>query len=401
VEIASLYGVSESAVRNWIEAAREGRLNLELHEHAGRFFIASTPNNKLIMQQQAEQGKKYRNAAHHRVITPAPEFYKIYNSAQVADIVSELDIYREIPLKYSYFNGGAELWDKHVQKLIDEPALDFWTFTNKLMNLNKAYIGDLLGDSRRVNIIDLGAGTAMPDKVLMTYLIEQGILGRYIGIDLSEAMLSITRKNLTSWFGDQIAIETYVRDINIERFNDLLIEESFHHSSKKPINIVLLLGGTIANFRSPKQALGLIRSSMGRNDLLIYSERLDTSSSRPYFDFSPEVEKLEQLSARHRIMLDLLNIDESCYEVEQVFDEKKQERFIHARLKVSLSIRFELNGGERTIDINRGETILIWRGGQDRDVLGYVQQLNESGFNINSCSTMDNEYFLAIAAIKV
>lgn len=401
VELASLYGVSESAVRNWIEAAREGRLNLQLHEQAGRFYITNSPQNRLTMQQQAKQGKKYRNAAHHKVITPSSEFYKLYSVTQVADMVSELDIYREIPLKYSYFDGGAEMWDQHVQKLVDGPALDYWTFTNKLMTLHRDYISDFLEDSKRVNIVDLGAGNAMPDKVLMTHLVEKGILGRYIGIDLSESMLDITRRNLNSWFGDQVAVETHVLDINTQRFNDLLVDESFSHSVDNPVNIVLLLGGTIANFRSPAQALDVIRSSMGRNDLLIYTNRLSTSSSRPYFDFGPNIERLEQLSPRHRLVLDLLGIDETCYDVEQIFDEKRQERSIRARLKVSLSLRFELHGGERTIDINKGESLLVWRGGQEQDAFGYIQQLNDSGFRIiNSSTTKDNEYFLAIAGIK-
>lgn len=400
VELATIYRVSESAVRNWIEAARSGRLDLELHEQDGRSYIVNTPENRLIMEKLAERGKKFRNAAHHLAIEPSPEFYERYKTTQVVEIASSIDTYREIPLKYSYFGDGAKLWDEQVTHAEGPvPGSSLMSSTMQLLSLSDSYLDYLLGASKRVNIIDLGPGNAMPVRDLILGLLEKKVLGRYIGIDLSEPMLQIAKDNIDSWFGDTVHVETYARDITTEPFSDLLVDEYFAHAADNPVNIVVLFGGTIMNSRAPIEALQNIRRSMGKADLLIYADSL-AGNLDPYFSLNLEAEKIDQLSSRHRRIPDLLNIDPSSYEVEQAYNMQTQTRSIGIRLKSAVSLRFKLAGGERIIGIDKGEVITVWQA-LYVDAFDFIKQFHKSGFKVMYSSTTDDgEYSLAMATIK-
>jgi uncharacterized SAM-dependent methyltransferase len=400
VELAGLYHVSEKTIRNWIESAQRSRVELELYDHNSKTHIANTTKNKLLLEELVERGKKHRPALFHKTAKPSPEFYKLYNTTQVVEIAASIDTYREIPLKFSYFDGGAAYWDQYMEKLAQEPTLNMLTGTGKLLALSEGYIDSLIGSSKRVNVIDLGPGNALPAKDLLAYTQAKGVLGRYIGVDLSESMLNIARRNIATWFGDLITMETYIRDFETEQFNDSLVGEYFGRASDNPVNLVLLFGGTLTNFRSPVETLQVVRRSMGKNDLLLYNDKLDTPDTRRYFDFGIKENKNETLSSRHRIVLDLLNIDESCYEVEQSFDSKKHIRSICIRLKLALSLKFEIDQGERTIHLDKGETILIWRA-LHQNGLEIIQQFDASGFRtLHTSTTMDGEYFFSVAGVK-
>ena len=61
-ELAKIYNVSEKSVRNWIQAARSGKLDLQLYEHNGRLAIANITKNTETIKKLAENGKKYKNS---------------------------------------------------------------------------------------------------------------------------------------------------------------------------------------------------------------------------------------------------------------------------------------------------------------------------------------------------
>ena len=119
-EIAALFHVSEKAARNWVEATQQGKLNLELFEKDGRFFIANTSKNMQVMEDLVSERKKFKNTRSYKVITPKPEFYDLFSPEQIYEIITNLEIHREIPRQYSYFNGGAGHWDLYAQRLAAE-----------------------------------------------------------------------------------------------------------------------------------------------------------------------------------------------------------------------------------------------------------------------------------------
>lgn len=393
VELSEIYHVSEGAVRRWIEGARQGRLDLQLYEHNGRDHIANTAKNKRIIEGLIARNKKFSKA--HKVTTPNSVFYSLYTPRQIIDIAVNLDMHREIPLQYDYFGEGAQWFDAYSHRLWEEQEANALTATVDLLGANADNLRSLLGGYERVNVIDIGVGNGLPVKELLTHLAyDEDILGRYIGIDISADMLKVAEQNLNSWL-QGIEFEGHVRDITFERFDDLLINED----PSTTANIVLLLGGTINNFKWPDEVLRVIYHSMGRNSLLVTARKLDTPDSRRYFDFHAGQE-LPRLSRNHTLMLSHLGINESMYEVEQGYDDEKHMRFIKIILKVDLVINFTINNKKRPVYIQRGESILLWRAWH-QNTFEVIEQLRNNGFTLEAtCTTPDESFLLTISRAR-
>ena len=393
-ELAKIYGTSEKSVRNWIQAAREGKLELQLYEEKGKFLIENTAKNTFTIETLVAKGRKYKNTRGHKVITPLPKFYDLYSPKQIVDIMANLDIYRESPVQYTYFNSGAQRWDKYTQNLLNQTTPNSLTNTLQLLDLNLGYIDALLGDCSGVNIIDIGVGNALPIRGVLEHFIEKGLLKRYIGIDISKELLHIAKQNISSWFKDEVLFEGHIRNINYDRFDDLLVAESFGAEANSTVNLVFFLGGTISNMRQPNHALSTIHDSMGKRDFLFISKKLDTEKSRRYFEMA--VQGNQEIN----LVLKLLNIDESLYTLEQFFDEQKMVRQARARLNVAIAIKFQLYDQERVIEFNKDETILLWRA-RHQTALETLKQFDANGFELlQATRSKDQEYLSLISKIK-
>jgi uncharacterized SAM-dependent methyltransferase len=396
-ELAKLYNISEKSVRNWIEAAENGKLNLELYSHNGKSLIADTMSNSPIINDLVEKGRKYRNSRSHKVVRPGEKFYSLFDEDQVIDIINNLAIYNEIPGGYTYFGEGADYWDDYTNHLFESKDGNTLTSNIDLLDFDLASIESFTADYDRVNIIDVGPGNGLPVKKLLSNLVEKNRLKRYVAIDMSKDMLTIAEQNIRNWFGDKVEFEGHVKDISYERFRDVLVTDSFSDSST--VNIVLLFGTVITNFREPEQVLHVIRDSMGKDDILMTFLKLDSNKSRRFFDFNIDSDKA-MLSLQDKFILDLLNIEESFYEVQQFYDEHKKSRIIQVQLKVSLRIEFQIGKLKKNIDMHKGDTILLWRAWHysDFEIIGTYDK-NNFGL-VQATKSKDLEYLLLTTKIK-
>lgn len=395
-----MYPISEKAVRNWIAAAKEGKLELALYEKGDKTYIANTSQNAAIIEKLVEERRKFVNSRGRKTVKPKSEFYEIYNKDQIFDIITNLETYGEIPLKYSYFNGGAEYWDKYAQKLANEGVPNILNRTEQLLNIEYEYISHIIDEFDQVNVIDVGPGNGLPAKGFLEKLLSEKRLNRYIALDISRPMLEIVQKNMLQWFGNDLKFEAYEKDISQDRFKDILGVDVVSLDGKTTCNIILVLGGIMANFRSPADAWRTIHSSMGKNDVLIYADKLDSETAKRFFDFNPDPDVIESLSPRHRLVLDYLNIDESMYNVERYFDEQESCRVIQIRFTIALTILFEFEGSTHQLNFDKGDTILIFRARQQESPV-VLRQIQENGFNpLQISETRDHEYILTISEIQ-
>jgi uncharacterized SAM-dependent methyltransferase len=399
-ELVNNYHVSLKTVHNWIDSAKQGKLELQLHEHNGRTYVANTPTNLVALADLADKGKKYRNNLHHKIVTPKPEFYDLYSPRQILDIISNLTIHREIPRQYNYMDGGASNWDRYTQRLWQEDNSNLLKSTINLINSNLQDIDRLLEGAKKINVVDIGPGNAFPVKTLLEHLLSKGLLNRYVAIDISESMLEIAAKNIKEWFDGRVSFEGYVRDFTYEQFDDVLVDDMLGAEADTTINLALLLGATPMNCRAPYDAMKVIRHSLGQKDLLIYSDKPDTELDRRYFNFNPEPNSAVVLSPNHSFIFDLLNIDESLYDVEMGFNEQKRIRFIRVRLRSSLAVDFRLDKGERRVDLQKGDTILLWRAWH-QTTLELISGFEEIGLTLLQASlTQDRQYLLTISGVS-
>jgi uncharacterized SAM-dependent methyltransferase len=386
-------------VHNWIDASKHKKLGLKLHEQKGRTYIANIPQNILLLEQFAEKGKKYRNSLHHKTATPTPEFYNLYSRKQILDIISNLTIHKEIPRQYNYFDQGSVNWERFADHQWEEKTPNLLKGTIDLLRANFEAIDRLVKGHSLINVIDIGPGNALPVRDLLNHLLEKGILHRYIAIDISEEMLHIAGRNIKEWFGDSVQFEGHVRDITFERFDDLLVDDMLDKNAEETINLALLLGATPMNFQAPYDLLKVIYSSLGHDDLLIYTDKPDTEADRRYFAVNADP-GASALSAKYSFIFDLLNIDESLYDVEMGFNVEQRVRYIRVRLKVALTIKFEFENGERNVKFDKGDTILLWRAWH-QTALELISEFDKTGFTLlQSSLTKDRQYFLSISGVE-
>jgi SAM-dependent methyltransferase len=384
-------------VRNWVQAAQDGKLDLQLFEQNGKLCVANTTKNTTLIQNLVEKGKKYKNRRGFRVVTPTKEFYDSYNQQQILDIISNLSIHNEIPTQYTYVDGAAKYWDDYANRLNTEQTPNILTKTVELLDVAGPNIDRLVDEHRKVNVVDLGPGNGLPIRSTLARLLSLGKLNRYIAIDGSKEMLEILEDNIRKWFGDAVKFEGYVRDFSYERFDDLFVDD-YKIKDAVPVNLVCLIGGTLSNFRSPERALHSINSSLGLDDLFIYTGYLDTPNSRRYFDFNTS---RPNQKLRSELILGLLNIHESFYEIEQIYDEAKKARSGSFRLKIDLSIKFELgNGGVRYVELQKNTPILLWRHWHNSST-DLIEQFDKNGFDLMlATKTRSQEYLLLASKIK-
>lgn len=399
-ELAKLYHVSEKSVRNWIDASKQDKLDLQLYEQAGKLHIANTSKNTALIEKLVSKGKKYKNSRGYKRINPSAKFYEQYDTKQIFDIISNMEVYREIPYQYTYFDGGAQHWNLYTEKLLTEPSSNYLKDIIELLHNNTEYIDQLIGEDTKINIIDIGVGNGLPVRPLLEHFLQRGQLHRYIGIDISSDMLTTAKKNIHTWFGNKVAFEGHVRDVNYDRFDDLLIDDSLEASHSKIKNIVVYFGSTIVNFRKPENSLRIIHDSMGKQDLLLFSLKLDSQQSRRYFDFTSDAPSSVRMF-QGKNLIDLLNIDENIYDLEQFFNEKQMMRQTCIRFKVAVSIDFSIEGKHRSVELNKGDSILLWRA-KHLNLLQTLGQLDLSGFEtLQATRSLDEEHLMTVSKIAI
>jgi hypothetical protein len=396
-ELARLYNVSEKSVRNWIQAAMDGKLDLQLYEKDSKFWIANTRKNAATIEQQVEKGKKFINRRALKIISPTPEFYEAYDEKQIIEIISSLSIRHEIPTQFSYVDGAAYYWDQYATRLSTEELPNILTQTIDLLSISAESIDRFSGGSNKINVVDLGPGNGLPIRATLARLLEQGRLDKYIAIDDSKEMLAILEKNIQEWFGGRVSFEGHVLDFSHQRFDHIFAEDYVGEEENVPLNLVFLLGGTLNNFRNPNQVLQTINQSLGMNDMLIYSTYLDTDHNRRYFDFntSQSNQKL-----RTELILEKLGIQEDLYELEQGFSERERARYILFRPTVSLMIEFKLKNGTRLVELRKNQPILLWRHWH-KTAIDIISQFDQNSFDfVHASRSDDQEYLLTVSRIK-
>lgn len=400
IELAKIYKVSEKTIGNWIDATRKRKIDLQLYNIDDRYFILNNSHNHSIMQALAAKGKKFKNKKASKVLSPKEDFYKIFNENHVIDIICNIESYKEIPYQYSYFDKGAEAWDKYINKLAQEETPSGLTNTIQLLDSNKEYIFSLIKSYEKVNFVDMGPGNGLPVKSTLDFLISKGLLGKYIGIDVSKGILHVAERNFRKWFGKGFPFEGHIRNFNFDRFQDILFQGANSKSSgSNSINLIAFLGGTAANQRLRDQPFHIINTSMSASDLLIYTFKLDSEKSRMYFDFG--VKGTPKLHEQGKELLELLGITEDLYDVEAYFDKEKKSRIVQIVLKADIEIEFETKNFSKTLSLCNRDKIILMRVAH-QNYFDVIQQFLNTGFEVlHTSRSQDQEQLLVIAKVKL
>lgn len=384
-ELAEQYGVSRRTVTNWIKQASTGKLNLRLIEIEGIYYIVKSEKNQERLANIVQERRKYLNKRSHKHLQPTQSFYDTFTEGQIADIVRSLLSDRELPLQYTYFGEGARLWDKFRR---DSGVID----AEKLLEASASYLDWLLSEYDSVNIVDVGVGNGQAVKPLVAMLRESGKLKKYTGIDLSPDMIRIAEGNLRSWF-DDLEIDMHLRDFSRETFGDLITQ--MHDpvtQQSSTINLVLMLGGQMSNFKDPVSVLGLVNRSMGADDILVTNFKLGI----------PEVKKqlafISGYQTRAELIMNMLGIDRSLYEAEIGYDEEEKIRYSRIKFNRAVTVEVGTSQGSWFVTFNKDERILTFRAQYNEPGSILEDIFVRAGFNpLMTAQRVDHQGMLLIA----
>jgi uncharacterized SAM-dependent methyltransferase len=285
-----------------------------------------------------------------RIAQPSSDFYAIFSEAEVLGVINALEARREIPLKYAYKDRGGKIWDNFYLKYIIPTWYRPKNVEIDLLKESFKYINSRFTDFEQVNVIDVGAGNSYPVKDFIGKLHNLGKIQQYTALDISEELLKLSRQNFNKWFPNI----TFISDtLDIE---DACISTDIHPENM--MNIILHLGVTIGNHRYRNQVFKNFRDSMGKNDLLIFTNEIGANSSwngtvRGGCDYHAE-QLYEWIKSKLGIC------SEDCQLIRK-YDAETDSVVANMQICQNYTINFNLLGLEKNIKIRAGEEVTFWR----------------------------------------
>ncbi len=384
-EAAKEFHVSPTTIHNWIIATEKNKVNLNLATVGTKTVLVDSEHNRKIIKQLIEKGKKHIGKGGRVEVEVSSKFYKIFNQSETIEIITNLENDKLIPLKYTYFDKGAKMWDNYIIADLNNEEYSYNKKEEILINSTLSYLDLKIKKYDKVNIIDIGPGNGYIAKPILNKLIELKKDIKYTGMDISSSMLQILQKNIEQWYPNLDA-EYILTDIDYDIIRDQLFFNK-HREEKSSCNIVLFLGSTIGNFYDRHRVYKNFYDSMSQDDFLWINSGIETPG---------EVDAIKRHAKKHSIVEEsswipeLMGIEEELYTLEVNFNEVIQSYVLCLRLIVDLDIVFQLQSKEKRISLNKGDDIIVWNY-HSYKLEQFVDELNNVGFRIiNQASYPDN-----------
>lgn len=349
-QITDAYNVSYPTVLKWLEDAKINKNNLILEEFNKKLMVSDTPHNQAELSRLANDSKKFRSNISHKKTTPSDKFYEFFSTDDTIDIFNSLELKKEVKFKYSYRNGGAEIWNQFY--------LDGGSPVNKATDeLIKNSVQDILyviNQGNKINLIDIGPGNGYPIKNILSSLQDKRILNSYIPIDLSKEILVLTVSNIQQWF-PAMAIREYQEDLEIARFSRIFLENSSITNGIS--NLILNLGNTMSNQDDRIQILKNFRGGMTKSDTLVITFSIDTEVGRSAVNYV----KTPLADFKQTWLLEEMGIDISKCEINLTYDDSIKAKIKTVKLDKDYTISFDLLGEMRELELLSGQEITVWK----------------------------------------
>lgn len=344
-EVVEKYNISQPTLFKWLKNAQAGKNNLVLQKVNKTYKITKNEQNISELERLYLEAQKFKNKIALEKITPSPEFFEIFSHRQIVEIINDLEMNREINLKFNYFKDGAKIWDKIVSKNSDYKTTprNIQTLLNSIPFLVKK-----ISKFNQINIVDIGCGNGLATLEFVKYFQAKKLLNKYIAIDISPDMLEITQKNLISEIKN-LDFVSYIHDIEESDIKEIC----FNSKNKKIVNLVLFIGDTIGNNKENRIWSNLC-SSLGQDDILIITNKVDKNNNKTDFVAQKKYSKLLLNTAK------ILDLVETKPKLHFIYNEKKQARCCYLELQKDYILTIKNDQFDTVLKFQRGDLIEIW-----------------------------------------
>jgi uncharacterized SAM-dependent methyltransferase len=301
---------------------------------------------------------------------------------QEFELLAAISARGEIPVKFTYLDEGAELWDA-VYKDADHSAAVTAAEDALVMTHIKSFM-HVFGTVDRINLIDLGCGNGLPAIQILDKLYEENISVNYVAVDMSKSMMELAFKNMKSRFPDLSTTELQL-DFESESLGSALLDIKRRHGLP---NLLINLGNTLGNYVNVSSVLTNLLQSMTLEDYLIIGNGLVHDQNSQKILKAYVHSETEQVTAPARALG--LFTDEDDYRVLW----NPTDRRVEARIKLSGDRKLSLAG--QSILMESGDEILVFQSRKYTEA-SLASLLSDVGFRTELLTTNRNRsYVLAM-----
>ena len=352
-EISDKFNVSFPTVLKWVENKLD-KNNLQTSLFNKKLMVLDNPHNLAELQKLAENSRRFRSNINLKKIKPDKRFYEIFNSAQIIEIINDLEIHNSIEYKFTYLDYGTSFWNNFYLNNAPNELYPTPKRVNDLLENIFEYLLYQLGNSQKFNIIDIGPGNGLPVKNLLEKLSKVEKLKKYTSLDISSKMNELANENIKKWF-PSLEIQSVVADIEIANFVPIFFENKMY--CEKSVNLILYLGGTIGNHKNINLALSNIQKGLGKDDLLLISNTLENQNVQTETNYI----ETEEARTQDTWIPKMLGFDVSKCQIITQFEGVGVGKT--EKLEIDKDYILEIQTGSQTkkLEFIKGQKITLWR----------------------------------------
>ncbi|MBD2607282.1 L-histidine N(alpha)-methyltransferase [Scytonema hofmannii FACHB-248] len=312
-----------------------------------------------------------------RTAKPSSEFYSIFSEEEIEGIIHALEVRREIPLKYSYKGRGAKIWNDFYRKYIIPKWYRTSSLEIDLLKKNFEYINGNYQKCEKVNIIDVGSGNSYPVKEFVGRLSKLGKINKYIALDISEQLLKLSQQNFQNWFP---LIEFISHPIDIENscLPKIWLTNQAHPKTDDTPKIILHLGVTMGNHQNITKVLKNFRDSMGKNDLLVFTNETGSNSN---WDGKVRGGCKYHAEEVYKWIKNKMGIKSEDCQLIRKYDLETDSLVANIKFRHNYTINLSYGEIDKNIEILEGEEITIWRH-HKYEIPELMQQVEKAGLQV-------------------
>jgi hypothetical protein len=377
-EAGKLVKVSHATIINWIKASKEGHNSLQIAVNK----LVNNAHNMAELQRLADNSSARIKASSNTINNVAgPELFKVFSPRQIAEMYSNIESKKQIPLKLTYLGEGAKYWDRYVENGVKTGNYNTSRQVSKLLNNTADYLIRKIGQ-KQVNIIEIGPGNCDPIREFLGNLVGRGLVAKYVAADISPEMNKIATDKIQSWY-PELSTESIICDIE----SDDLVDVLYNLKSPNTINLVLFTGSTIGSMDDEEYVLKNLERTLGKNDLLMLSNKIVQEIAKTQTGHIQE--NLEQLFWIPK----LLGLELNQEHLETKYDSSDQMR----KVVYVFPENNELTIGSNKITFYRGDELTLWQHRMTNPALLYTLLEKLKLRVVQMTAEVDNSHVLFLA----